>query len=189
MLGLVYWYFKWVSYNHVFSSRCVIVFGGLSYRCHCLYFLKRGAGDTIRKISLCQNFCFCEFCLWHPWGIVLNWSNNLFIMAVGQFGTRTFWHRTIWHQERIYVLIIVRQYNFLHIVSKSKKNTQNNYPFCSVIYYVQNKSSNIIYFLIVGKISSVKSVYYLYLCPTVYTNTPKLNLCPSFAKNVPLSSI
>ena len=47
-----------------------------------------------------------------------------------------------------------------------------------ILYFVQNKSFNIIHVLIFGKISSIKSFFYLYLCPKGHTITPKLNFCP-----------
>ena len=106
-----------------FEVGVLIVFGGLSNRCHCCTFSKGELVIQSEKYHFVKTFAFVSSVSDTLGGIVLNWSNNLFIMAVGQFGTRTFWHRTIWHQERIYVLIIVRQYNFLHIVSKSKKKT------------------------------------------------------------------
>ena len=47
-----------------------------------------------------------------------------------------------------------------------------------ILFFVGNKSFNIIIYLIVGKLSSLKIVFYPFLCPTGHTNTPKLNLWP-----------
>ena len=58
MLGLVYWYFKWVFYNCVFSSRCVIVFGGLSYGCHCCTFSKGELVIQSEKYPFVKTFAF-----------------------------------------------------------------------------------------------------------------------------------
>ena len=47
-----------------------------------------------------------------------------------------------------------------------------------ILYFVQNKSFNIIHLLIFWKKSLVKSFFYPYLCPRGHTITPKLNFCP-----------
>ena len=46
------------------------------------------------------------------------------------------------------------------------------------MYFVQNKSFNIIYLLIFWKNKFGKKFFYTYLCSKVHTITPKLNFCP-----------
>ena len=47
-----------------------------------------------------------------------------------------------------------------------------------ILYFVQNKSFNIIYLLICWQSKFSKKFFYPYLCPKGHTITPKLNFCP-----------
>ena len=47
-----------------------------------------------------------------------------------------------------------------------------------ILYFVQNKSFNIIYLLICWQSKFGKKFFYPYLCPKGHTITPKLNFCP-----------
>ena len=47
-----------------------------------------------------------------------------------------------------------------------------------ILYFVQNKSFNIIYLLIFWQNKFSKKFFYPYLCPKGHTITPKLNFCP-----------
>ena len=47
-----------------------------------------------------------------------------------------------------------------------------------ILYFVQNKSFNIIYLLICWQSKFGKKFFYPYLCPKGHTITPKLDFCP-----------